>query len=64
MEMRMVLQGVSTSSKDQQGGSGVMFWAGIIGNELVGPFRISDGVKMTAKLSIDPDKAPRPVTQN
>ena len=24
----------------QQGGGGVMFWAGIIGNELVGPFRV------------------------
>ena len=37
----------------QQGGSDVMFWAAIIGNELVGPFRVVDGVKMTAKLYID-----------
>ena len=37
----------------QQGGGGVMFWAAIIGNELVGPFRVADGVKMTAKLYID-----------
>ena len=25
-----------------------MFWAEIIGNELVGPFRVTDGVKMNA----------------
>ena len=37
----------------QQGGGGVMFWAAIIGNELVGPFRVSDGVKMTAKVYMD-----------
>ena len=32
----------------QQGGRGVLFWAGIIGNEFVGPFRVPDGVKMNA----------------
>lgn len=32
----------------QQGGGGVMFWAGIIGKELVGPFKIPDGVKITS----------------
>jgi transposase len=37
----------------QQGGGGVMFWSGIIDNELVGPFRVNDGVKMTAKVYID-----------
>lgn len=37
----------------QQGGGGVMFWAAIIGDELVGPFRVADGVKMTAKLYIE-----------
>ena len=37
----------------QQGGGGVMLWAAIIGNELVGPFRVSDGVKMTAKVYLD-----------
>ena len=26
----------------------VMFWAGIIGNELVGPYKVPDGVKMNA----------------
>ena len=30
-----------------------MFWAAIIGNELVGPFRDADGVKIIAKLYID-----------
>ena len=36
----------------QQGGGGVMFWAAIIHDELVGPFRIKDGVKMTAPTYI------------
>lgn len=30
----------------QQGGGGVMIWAGIIKNELIGPFRVAEGVKM------------------
>ena len=29
-----------------------MFWAAIIGNEMVGPFKVADGVKMTAKIYI------------
>lgn len=33
----------------QQGGGGVMFWAGIIGDELVGPFRVPEGVKINSK---------------
>ena len=37
----------------QQGGGGVMFWAGIIGNKLVGPFRVPDGVKMNALIIQD-----------
>ncbi|KAL2093239.1 hypothetical protein ACEWY4_010551 [Coilia grayii] len=28
----------------QQGGGGVLLWAGIIKNELVGPFRVEDGL--------------------
>ena len=32
----------------QQGGGGVMFWAALIGNEVVGPFRVPDGLKMNA----------------
>lgn len=35
--------------KRQQGGGSIMIWAGIIGNELVGPFRVEDGVKMNSK---------------
>ena len=29
------------------------FWAAILGNELVGLFRVSDGFKMTAKVDMD-----------
>lgn len=32
----------------QQGGGGVMFWAGIVGETLVGPFFVEEGVKMTS----------------
>ena len=32
-------QAAPTRFKRQQGGDGVMIWAGIIGNELVGPFK-------------------------
>ena len=32
----------------QQGGGGVMIWAGIIGGELVGPVRVPEGVKITS----------------
>lgn len=37
-----------TRIRRQQGGGGVMFWAGIIGNEIVGPFRVPEGVKLTS----------------
>jgi transposase len=37
----------------QQGGGGVMFWAGIVGKELVGPFRVPDGVKLTSATYTD-----------
>ena len=33
----------------QQGGGGVMVWAGIIGNEVVGPFRVAEGVKINSE---------------
>ncbi|KAK7130479.1 hypothetical protein R3I93_019969 [Phoxinus phoxinus] len=33
----------------QQGGGGVMVWAGIIKDELVGPFRVQDGLKMNSQ---------------
>jgi hypothetical protein len=32
----------------QQGGGGLMIWAGIIDNELVGPVRVPEGVKLTS----------------
>lgn len=32
----------------QQAGGGVMFWAAIIGDTLIGPFRVEDGVKINA----------------
>ena len=32
----------------QQGGVGVMFWAGIVGDQLVGPFRVPEGLKMNS----------------
>ena len=34
----------------QQGGGGIMFWEEIINNEIVGLFRVKDGVKITAEL--------------
>ena len=32
----------------QQGGGGVMLWASIVGDELVGSFRVQEGVKLTS----------------
>ena len=34
--------------RPQQGGGGVMFWAAILRSNLIGPFKVPDGVKMTA----------------
>ena len=34
--------------KRQQGGGGVMIWAGVIGNQVVGPFLVPDGLKMNS----------------
>lgn len=46
-----LLNGSTPQSKirRQQGGGGVMIWAGIINNQIVGPFRVPDGVKMNAE---------------
>ena len=33
----------------QQGGGGVMFWAGIIGDVLIGPVKVQEGVKLDSK---------------
>ena len=38
-----------TRARRQQGGGGVMFWAALIGKEVVGPFRVPDGLKMNAQ---------------
>lgn len=37
----------------QQQGGGVMIWAGIIGDKLVGPVRVPDGVKVTSASYCD-----------
>ena len=36
-------------ARRQQGGGGVMFWAALIGKVAIGPFRVPDGLKMTAQ---------------
>ena len=38
-----------TRIRRQQGGGGVMIWAGIVGDELVGPVRVQEGVKLTSQ---------------
>ena len=50
-----LLNGTTPQSKiiRQQGGGGVMIWVGIINNQIVGPFRVPDGVKMCAELYVD-----------
>ena len=40
---------VESQIRRQQGGGGVMFWAGIKGNEIIGPFRVPQGVKVDSK---------------
>ena len=37
-----------TRIRRQQGGGGIMLWVGIVGGELVGPFRVQEGVKLTS----------------
>ncbi|CAI9606954.1 unnamed protein product [Staurois parvus] len=44
---------VPTRLRRQQGGGGVMFWAGIMGTERVGPFRVPEGVKMTSAKYVE-----------
>ena len=34
--------------RHQQGVGGVMIWAGIIGNEVIGPFKVEEGVKLNS----------------
>ena len=38
-----------TRLRRQQGGGGVMFWAAIVDDKLVGPFRVQDGVKVNSE---------------
>ena len=42
-------QNVPVRLRRQQGGGGVMIWAGIIGDQLIGPFRVPDGVKLNSE---------------
>lgn len=37
----------------QQGGGGVLFWAAIHGSNLIGPYKVDDGVKMNSKNYCD-----------
>ena len=39
----------SVRLKRQQSGGGVMFWAAIVNDNLIGPFRVADGVKIDSK---------------
>ena len=50
-----LLNGTTPQSKirQQQGGGGIMIWAGIINNQIVGPFRVPDVVKMCAISYVD-----------
>ncbi len=40
-------QSVGTRMRRQQGGGGVMFWAGIIGDKVIGPYKVEQGVYLT-----------------
>ncbi|KAF4684661.1 hypothetical protein FOZ60_007429 [Perkinsus olseni] len=50
-QLGWILHGTSPPPrmKRQQKGGGVMFWAGIIDDIVVGPFRVENGVKMDSK---------------
>lgn len=43
----------TTRLRRQQGGGGVMFWAAIVNDSIIGPVRVQDGLKMTAKTYCD-----------
>ena len=45
-------QPMSTRLKRIQGGGGVMFWSGIVGDKLIGPFKVPERVKITSKKYI------------
>ena len=42
---------VGSQIRRQKGGGGVMFWAGIKGNEIIGPFRVPQGVKLIQRVT-------------
>jgi len=41
------------SNKMSAGSWWVMIWAGILGSEMEGPFRVSEGVKMTSSRYVE-----------
>ena len=41
--------GVPYIMRRQQGGGGVMFWAAIVGNRLIGPFNVETKIKMNSE---------------
>ena len=49
------LHGTTPQSKirREKGGGNVMIWVEIIDNQIVGPFRVPDGVKMCAESYVD-----------
>ena len=50
-----LLNGTTLQSRirRQQGGGGVMIWAGIINDAIVGPLAVPDGVKMNAQSYVE-----------
>ena len=42
-------QSIPTRLRQQQGGGGVMFWATVVFDKHLGPFRMSDGVKLDSQ---------------
>ncbi|CAL4132249.1 unnamed protein product, partial [Meganyctiphanes norvegica] len=43
-------QSVPVLKRHQQGGYGVMFWAAIVGDHLVGPYDVAEGVKINSEI--------------
>ena len=46
-------ESIPSRLRRQQGGGGVMFWAAIVGEKLIGPFRVPEGVKMNSEAYVD-----------
>ena len=48
-----LLRGIRPSEAQATAERGrVMFWAGIVGDKLIGPFRVPDGVKLDSQSSV------------